>query len=279
MAESNNFYQYIGCSTSEIFCEGSPTLCNLLQNFVFYHNENRRTIHDSATLVINNAMPLWNKLNIETKRVDKCIESLKKWYNKYLEAIKRRNLTTEHQNAKLQVFLDKLNEEFDVRAAPVKTSPTSAQLETFDFVQSDSDVMQLEPVAGPSHQSQASSLPHNKRFRSSKIIASEKIKKIYKGPSNEEAFGIEASSSSSSSEQLDEMEKKWDFINGELVDTLDGIGLSDVKSIMVIKAVALALGHNLNDLIISRSTIRRARMKNRKETAERIKDNFTVSHY
>lgn len=45
----------------------------------------------------------------------------------------------------------------------------------------------------------------------------------------------------------------------------------------VMSAVAKALGHPLDDLYISYPTIRRARLKNRKEVSIRIKDTFKVS--
>lgn len=66
------------------------------------------------------------------------------------------------------------------------------------------------------------------------------------------------------------------FIDGRLVTTLDAEGLSDYQSDRVISEVAPALGHSLNDLYISRSTISRARKKYRKQNAEKIKDIFSV---
>lgn len=49
------------------------------------------------------------------------------------------------------------------------------------------------------------------------------------------------------------------FINARLVGVLDRCKISDRSACHVITAVAVALGNSLNDLIISRSSIRRCR--------------------
>lgn len=66
------------------------------------------------------------------------------------------------------------------------------------------------------------------------------------------------------------------FIDAKLVTLLDAIGLSSYQAILVIAAVAQALGHLLKDLFCSHSTIYRTRRKNRKRIAKIIKDRFSV---
>lgn len=70
--------------------------------------------------------------------------------------------------------------------------------------------------------------------------------------------------------------KKKQFITGDLVSKFDGLGMSDYQAVRITGAIAKALGHNVDDLAFSRSTIYRARGKNRKETADRIKNTFKV---
>lgn len=70
--------------------------------------------------------------------------------------------------------------------------------------------------------------------------------------------------------------KKIDFIDERVVAALDACGISDPKAMHIISAVAIALGFDLNDLIISRSTLSRHRKKERKDLAAKIKDNFKV---
>lgn len=70
--------------------------------------------------------------------------------------------------------------------------------------------------------------------------------------------------------------RKVDFINERIVAALDAAKVSDYRATHIISAIAEALGHNINDLNISRSTLNTHRKKNRKTTANRIKENFSV---
>lgn len=72
--------------------------------------------------------------------------------------------------------------------------------------------------------------------------------------------------------------KKRRFIDGTLVSKLDAIGLTDRQAVHVISEVAQALGHNLDELVISRTTIQRARKRNRKIVAEKLKNSFSVNY-
>lgn len=71
--------------------------------------------------------------------------------------------------------------------------------------------------------------------------------------------------------------KKNRFINEHVVTTLDGIGLTDRQAVRIISAVAQALGFDLDELVISRQTIRRIRIKNRETIAKRVKEQFKVN--
>lgn len=70
--------------------------------------------------------------------------------------------------------------------------------------------------------------------------------------------------------------KKLDFINERVVSALDAAQISDYKGMHIISAVAEALGHSLDDLAISRTTLNRIRKKNRETIANRVMDNFEV---
>lgn len=70
--------------------------------------------------------------------------------------------------------------------------------------------------------------------------------------------------------------KKIHFITSHFVSVLDIIGLSDRQAMRVFSEVAKALGHDINDLVLSRRTIQRARATNRQESAKRIIDTFEV---
>lgn len=70
---------------------------------------------------------------------------------------------------------------------------------------------------------------------------------------------------------------KVEFITNHVVSTIDALGMSDYKAARLLMAVAQSLGYELNDLNVSRSTIRRRRVENRKLVAETVKLNFKVN--
>lgn len=78
------------------------------------------------------------------------------------------------------------------------------------------------------------------------------------------------------SQSKNKKKKKINFMNNLIVAALDTAQVSDYKAMHIITAIAESLGHNVNDLNISRSTISRFRKKNRELTANRVKENFTV---
>lgn len=72
---------------------------------------------------------------------------------------------------------------------------------------------------------------------------------------------------------------KINFITPRLVSALDNAKVSDGMAIHILTAAAEALGHNIADLIINRSTIHRVRQQNRRKESEKIQTDFasTVS--
>lgn len=64
------------------------------------------------------------------------------------------------------------------------------------------------------------------------------------------------------------------FITPRLVAALDNSKVSDRYAIHILTAVADALGHRVEDLVINRSTIQRCRAKYREEMSRQIMDEF-----
>lgn len=59
-------------------------------------------------------------------------------------------------------------------------------------------------------------------------------------------------------------EKKVHFIDDRLVAALDACKISDPQAMHIVTSVAVALGHDPKDLVLSRSTIQRCRSEYRK---------------
>lgn len=66
------------------------------------------------------------------------------------------------------------------------------------------------------------------------------------------------------------------FINEKLVSALDRCKISDRSAVYILHAVAEALGHCTEDLVINRSSIQVCRKKMRMAESNRIKNEYCV---
>lgn len=91
--------------------------------------------------------------------------------------------------------------------------------------------------------------------------------------------------SARAAEQSDETEQAIDttkpakrgtihFITPRLVAALDNCKVSDGYSVHILTAVADALGHRIEDLVINRSSVQRCRTMYREEMSDKIKADF-----
>lgn len=67
------------------------------------------------------------------------------------------------------------------------------------------------------------------------------------------------------------------FINEKLICALDRCKISDRNAVYIIYAVAEALGHDPDELILNRTSIQDCRKEMREAAAKRIKEEFIVS--
>lgn len=94
------------------------------------------------------------------------------------------------------------------------------------------------------------------------------------------SWEAESETSNSNSEEMSESDsdyeatvehgKKKKFINERIAGALDRCRVSSRNAVFIITAVVIALGHIVENLVISRNTIERKRKKYRKATAQRI---------
>lgn len=64
--------------------------------------------------------------------------------------------------------------------------------------------------------------------------------------------------------------------SAKVIAALDRVNLPDRGAVFVVGAVAQALGHDLTDIALSRSTVRKSRIERRKEAAQKEMDEFSM---
>lgn len=88
---------------------------------------------------------------------------------------------------------------------------------------------------------------------------------------------VDNSSGEEAKQQPPTKRGRINFITPRLVAALDNCKISDRYATHTLAAVAEALGHSLQDLVINRESIRRCRDKYREQMAKQIKEDFQAS--
>lgn len=91
---------------------------------------------------------------------------------------------------------------------------------------------------------------------------------IVSGEDEDEDQDIDIGSTSTATSNVSRGHKH--FITERVVSALDNAKVSDGKAVHLIIAVAEALGHRVEELVINRSSIRRIRTKIRQEESQKI---------
>lgn len=99
---------------------------------------------------------------------------------------------------------------------------------------------------------------------------------IDQGDPNEEQQASEQTSEQTS-QKLISKRGKIHFIDPRIVAALDKCKVSSTNAVHILSAVAAALDHRVQDLVINRRSIDRCREKYREEIARLIQDDFQAS--
>lgn len=83
-------------------------------------------------------------------------------------------------------------------------------------------------------------------------------------------------SSSNSAHKIPNTVKLEKILTPRLLDCLDKMQITDRNAMHLITAVADALGHKIENIVLSRGTIQRSRKRHRESASTSIRDNFEV---
>lgn len=177
MVEKPKSYFLIGFAENKMrSLRRPPTLRELLQNFLFYHSENGETKKVAASLVIKDAMILWDEFKIQIKRNDKCEDKLVKEYDEWHEIMRKQESQSDFQKNKRAQFIERLDKAFDVFIeTTTKTQSTSDEMMISEDEEDETvlnvDLQQDSNTSGQSGSGVAQ--------RSSAIKASESVKDLF----------------------------------------------------------------------------------------------------
>lgn len=280
----------VGKATNHFSSARLATKGDAIRCLLFYHLDEHLTVKDSIHRTVKDISIIWSKARIPTQRIDSGERQLKKLYNEY--QLLKVNRTKENESCRIkeQMFKDYLMELFDLatkNALDIMTNNEDKQFLT----------MQREDVTSSSMAGVDRNLAEKEAKKRARIEANEnrKLKETEKlqqietsGPAldisssskseddvDDEDFRVPSSSSAQTPTSKPKRLKSL-IATPEVAGALDRVNLPDRGAMFVVASVAKALGHPLDDLTLSRSTIRRSRMVTRKLVAEAEKGSFST---
>ncbi|GBN94710.1 hypothetical protein AVEN_18764-1 [Araneus ventricosus] len=230
-------------------------------------------------------MIFWEKARIPTKSLSNCVRKFVNVYQVWRDLQKNAKKLQDVFKRRQQEFVSNLDNLFDI-----------AHSDALQLMKIEEDRMLLQcyrESGRPSHlygvDKKLTEIEERARLR---VVKEEnrRIKYVYASKSSASYEPLQENSSSNSSENIDSEDfstliersepgtsksvMRKDFITPTLVAALDRCQLSMGDSVFVLEATIDALGCNIDEFPISKSSIQRILTEKRKERAENIKIDF-----
>jgi hypothetical protein len=253
-----------------------PSRKEVLAVFIFHHVNKKEFVTAAAGSTTTKILDVWKKANIPTSDPSYVKKKVMKLFSDFKTIKKLKNRTTETEVAKRGIFKDSLEDIFDVAHADALTSRIPE--EDKEFLRSQREDRASSSIAGVDQTSvkkqERACLKRkredDRREREAAAVSSMLAKDV----------ALEASSESSSSTEYDDdaflgptpakspcRRRPANKLNKEMTLSWDRDNMSVRAATSSFAAAAIALGHNIDELTLSRSSVHRARVKNREEIA------------
>lgn len=280
---------------TELWIIGHPIniICNkklssngdVLRRLFYITINEKETLKKASNIVCEEICQIWNTASIPTKSKPNIVTKIIKIHNQYRSLQKSRTKRNKSQIEKETTFKDRLNDIFDI-----------AHMNALDMISNEEDKRFLEAQREKGRRGymtdvdkEMAAREDRKRKRGERNESLKLAEKLRKETASELVEITSSTSSSSESEYETAVEatsevntptsikqKRTKIISPDLVAALDRTKTSDRNAVMVVASTATSLGFDVNDVVISRSTLQRERKVLRKKIAEDIKQSFSV---
>ena len=281
----------IGSTEEELKGCKLPSNRQILSVFFHHHKTLKKTIRNSARDVIKEAAVFWEKARIPIRKEDRAISKLESLFNDWAKLKKNAKRMTASQRMNESKFMEILDDLFDI-----------AHMDALKTIKIDEDRDFL--VAQRDKGRRGSLGPIDKILTTRECRAQERQSMVLKRKQAEEERQkvseqtaiLESSSSDENDNDYDRLDREREALSiprtsacipkkrarrnsvtPELAAALDRVKLSDRKATVLFAATAQSLGYDTKNLNINRSSIRRSRLKCRKEIAQNLKADFATT--
>lgn len=254
---------------------------------VFFYNVRvvKLKTRESASLVIREVMIFWEKARIPIKQNQHCISKVLKIYDewRYLQKNNKKdgNVFRERENA----FKSNLDNLFDVAHADALSMLKIEEDRQFLISQRQpgrvgcmGGVDYIYSEVEKKREKRKQEELNREQYHLASKIPRNFTENVHEDDSDIEVEEINDCTSTSPYQQSSTIKRATKhFITPKLVAVLDRCRVSARNSIFILQAAAEALGHNLENLIITKTSIHQQREKIRCERAQNIKAKFKES--
>ncbi len=278
-----------------------PRMLDVLQLLQFHHLTEGRTLPESYKMTCDAVICIWMRARIPTQRVDSCVRKLSKLHQNYLALKVHRTRKRESDRMKEDMFKGDLQELFDIATKDVMTEIQNEEDREFLRMQRE-DVFSCS-MTGVDVKTAAKESRKRQREEKERKVKMRYEERMTKG-FNETEGELSSLTSNSESEEDEEYQPtqtqpctpttststdstpgassskkkvKNIFQSPEVVGALDRVCLPDRGAVFVAGAVAQALGHDISEITLSRSSIRRSRIKERQRAAAMDEKEFSLA--
>lgn len=244
---------------------------------MYHHVDLKEVVATASGSTTSKILDVWQKANVPASDSSYVKKKILKLFSDFKGIKKLKDRMTETEVTKRGIFKDSLEEVFDVAHANALTS--NIPEEDKEFLRSQREDRMSSSMAGVDQ----TSVKKQERAwlkRKREIDRRETEAAAVSTMRLEKDVILETSSESSSSTESDDdtflgptpakvqrLHRPANKLNKEMTLSWDRDNLSVRAATSSFAAAAIALGHNIDELTLSRSSVHRARVKNREEIA------------
>ena len=244
----------------------------------FITKNDKKSLREASSITCEEICNIWEIANIPTRAKLHVITEIEKLYEQYRSLQKSTSKTTDFQNAKKLMFKECLQDLFDI--AHVNAMEMIKYSEDKEFLVAQREKGRRGYIASVDKKLQAKEDRKRKRVERHEMLKNAEIQRCESA--SEPPQITSSSSSEKKSEDSDEFQipvdpsepstskgvkskKPKKIITSEMVMALDRSMTTDRNAVMIISSTAKSLGLDIDNLVISRSSLQRERTFLRKK--------------
>ena len=271
----------IGFPTDELPGNRLPSWAEVLQRYFKLHQDEKLEIRNAATVVVHEAMCIWEKARIPTGEERNIIAKLERKVEQYRSILKGKSRRSAPQIKKEHEFQASLMDLFDI-----------AHIDALQLVKIHEDREFLMAQREPGRRGFMVGIDKVLAAKEERTfyrhqLATDRMQREVKEKSVREETAELTSSSDSNAEVSDNDDNSTtpstakrscrarNVVTANLTAALDRTKVSDRCAVHILSAAACALGHDPSQLAINRSSIRRSRRTQRKSLAEEVQVSYS----